>query len=201
MLPPSNPLASPNSGKGAIMECFVKKILFATAASVAVLAAAPAFAQVAPAGPRVEAIVGYDSIKVLGEDDGGVLYGIGAGYDVPVGRGLSLGADVEATRSTQKEEAGLAEAQAKRDLYAGGRVSLPISDTANVYAKAGYTNARFKASDGVTTASANFDGYRLGAGAQFALSGKAYVGGEYRFSDYEDGLKRHQVGMTVGTRF
>ena len=179
----------------------MKKILFATAATAAVLTAAPAYAQVAPAGPRVEAIVGYDSVKALGEDDGGLLYGVGAGYDVPVGQGLSIGADVEATASTQKEEAGLAEVNAKRDLYAGGRVSVPISDAANVYAKAGYTNARFKATDGVTTASENLDGYRLGAGAQFAVGGKAYVGGEYRFSDYEDGLKRHQVGMTVGTRF
>jgi len=89
-----------------------------------------------------------------------------------------------------------------RDLYAGGRVSFGISDKANVYVKGGYTNARFKASDGVITAADNAEGWRLGAGTQYNVSGKAYVGGEYRFSNYEGGdLKRHQVALTVGTRF
>ena len=52
-----------------------------------------------------------------------------------------------------------------------------------------------------TASPENFDGYRLGAGGQLTVSGKAYVGGEYRYSNYEDGLKRHQVALTVGTRF
>ncbi len=50
-----------------------------------------------PSGPRVEALVGYDRVKAVGEKDGGVLFGIGAGYDFAVGNGVSLGADVEAT--------------------------------------------------------------------------------------------------------
>jgi outer membrane immunogenic protein len=33
------------------------------------------------------------------------------------------------------------------------------------------------------------------------VSGKAYVGAEYRYSNYEHGLARNQVAMTVGTRF
>ena len=49
--------------------------------------------------------------------------------------------------------------------------------------------------------STTLDGYRVGAGAQFNLAGKAYVGGEYRFSDYEEDVSRHQVALTVGTRF
>ena len=31
--------------------------------------------------------------------------------------------------------------------------------------------------------------------------GKAYVGGEYRYSNYEHGLARNQVALTLGTRF
>jgi outer membrane immunogenic protein len=182
----------------------VKKILYATAAAAAVIGATPALAQDAPAaptGPRVEAVVGYDRVKALGEKDGGVLFGVGAGYDFAVGRGVSLGADVEATDSTQKESAGGASVKAGRDLYAGGRATFAVSPTANLYVKAGYTNARFKADDGIDTFSRNFDGFRLGAGGQIAVSGKAYVGGEYRYSNYEDALSRHQVAMTVGTRF
>ena len=181
----------------------MKKILTLTLASAAVLAATPAVAQdaTAPAGPRVEAVVGYDKVKALGEKDGGALLGVGAGYDFAVGRAVSIGADVEATESTQKEEAGTVEVKAGRDLYAGGRVNFAVSPTANLYVKGGYTNARFTADDGIDSASRNFDGYRLGAGGQLAVGGKAYVGSEYRYSNYEDGLSRHQVALTVGTRF
>jgi len=182
----------------------VKKILLARAATAAVLGAPPAFAQAAsaaPVGPRVEAVVGYDRVKALGEKDGGALLGVGAGYDFAVGSGVSLGADIEATESTQKESAGGASVKAGRDLYAGGRVSFAVSPSANLYVKAGYTNARFKADDGVDSFAENFDGYRVGAGGQLAISGKAYVGGEYRYSNYEHGLSRNQVALTLGTRF
>lgn len=182
----------------------MKKILFASVASAAFLAATPAFAQDAPAvsGPRVEALVGYDRVKIDGEHDGGVLFGIGAGYDFAIGNGVSLGADVEATESTQKEgDADIAQVKAGRDLYAGGRVSFAVSPKANLYLKGGYTNARFKATDGVDSVSANADGFRVGAGGQYNVAGKAYVGGEYRYSNYEAGLTRHQVALTVGTRF
>lgn len=179
----------------------MSKFLFATAATAAFLAATPVMAQTAPAGPRVEAIIGYDKVKALGESDGGALFGIGAGYDFGVGPAISLGADVEATESTQKESGGGAEVKAGRDLYAGGRVSFAVSPTANLYVKGGYTNARFKADDGIDSFSENFGGYRLGAGGQLAVHGKAYVGGEYRYSNYEDGLKRHQLALTAGTRF
>lgn len=180
----------------------MKQILFATAASAASLIATPALAQAAPVGPRVEAVVGYDKVKALGESDGGALFGVGAGYDFAVAPSVSIGIDAEATGSTQKVgDEDIASVEAGRDLYAGGRLSVAVSPSANLYVKGGYTNARFKASDGVDNFSENFDGYRLGAGGQLAVSGKAYVGGEYRYSNYEDGLKRHQLVLTVGTRF
>lgn len=183
----------------------MKKILFATAAaSAAFLAATPALAQDATAvsGPRVEALVGYDRVKALGEKDGGALFGLGAGYDFAVGPAVSLGADIEATESTQKEgDEDIAQVKAGRDLYAGGRVTFAVSPTANLYVKGGYTNARFKATDGEDTFAENVDGFRLGAGGQLTLTGKAYVGAEYRYSNYEQGLSRNQVALTVGTRF
>ncbi|HEU0310103.1 MAG TPA: porin family protein [Sphingomicrobium sp.] len=180
----------------------MKKILFACVATAAFLSATPTLAQEAPVGPRVEAIVGYDRVKALGEKDGGALFGIGAGYDFAVGPAISLGADIEATESTQKEgDEDIAQVKAARDLYAGGRVNFAVAPKANLYLKAGYTNARFKATDGVDTASENFDGYRLGAGGQLNLAGKAYVGAEYRYSNYEQGISRNQLALTLGTRF
>jgi len=194
---------SPWEGDPRKWSIVVKKILLATAASTAFLAATPALAQnAAPVGPRVEAVVGYDKVKVSGEDDGGALFGIGAGYDFAVAPSVSLGVDVEATESTMKEgDEDIAEVKAGRDLYAGLRANMAVAPNANLYVKGGYTNARLKATIDNDSFSENFDGYRLGAGGQIGIGGKAYVGGEYRFSDYEDGLTRHQVAMTVGTRF
>ena len=101
----------------------------------------------------------------------------------------------------RRKAVAVAEVKAGRDLYAGGRVSVAVSPTANLYVKGGYTNARYKADDGFDSVSENFGGYRLGAGGQMTVSGKAYVGAEYRYSNYEHGLERNQVALTVGTRF
>ena len=191
----------------------MKKITGFAAVSTLALAATPALAQTvaaAPAGPRVEAVAGYDRSKInlsdFGVDDSikdtGVVYGVGAGYDIPLNGNVSVGADVEATKSTIKEDFGAGtELEAGRDLYAGGRVSFGIADNSNVYVKAGYTNFRVKGEAAGVSDSAKLDGYRLGAGAQFGLGGKAYVGGEYRYSDYESDLSRHQLVGTIGTRF
>lgn len=182
----------------------MNKFIALAAVSAAALAATPASA--VPSGPRVEALVGYDQARVdLGANDfkdEGVLYGIGAGYDFGLSNGAALGVDVEATDSTTRESNAGGTLNAKRDLYAGGRVSLPIdANNSNVYLKAGYTNARFRVSNGLVSASDNLDGYRLGAGAQFSLNGKAYIGGEYRYSNYENDVSRHQLAATIGTRF
>jgi len=170
------------------------------AAAAAFAFATPAMAQdtasatpAAPTGFRVEALVGWDRPSVDGFHDNGILFGVGAGYDVAVGNAVSLGVDVEASDSTTKKDG----VSTGRDLYAGGRVNFAVSPNANVYVRGGYTNARFK-EDGF---GANFDGFRVAGGGQFGIGGKAYVGGEYRYSNYEAGIERHQVALTVGTRF
>lgn len=195
----------------------MNKFVALSAVAVAALSATPAAAQVQ--GPRVEALVGYDALRLDISDavangkfkDEGVLYGVGVGYDFALANGVSLGADLEASDSTAKKNTFAGKISAGRDLYAGGRVSFPLgADGSNVYLKGGYTNARFTLAETVTrltpvpsytTYSDNVDGYRLGAGAQFALTGKSYIGGEYRYSNYEGDLVRHQVAATVGTRF
>lgn len=187
----------------------MNKFLALTAVTSAALAATPALAQ-APQGPRVEAVVGYDAPRFRVNEPGlsgtfkdeGVVYGLGVGYDVALSNGASLGVDLEATDSTVKESNIAGTLKAERDLYAGGRVSFPLgADGSNVYLKGGYTNARVSAESGTLRVKNDLDGYRIGGGAQFALAGKAYVGGEYRFSDYEQDVRRHQVVATVGTRF
>lgn len=186
----------------------MKTIIALAAVSAAALAAAPAAAQTsatAPVGGRVEAVVGYDRVKVdvLGDNykDSGAVFGVGGGYDFGLGGNVSAGVDLEATETTVEEGDDFAEVKGGRDLYAGGRVSFAVANNSNVYVKAGYTNFRVKGEVEGVSDSTNLEGWRLGGGAQFGLGGKAYVGGEYRYSDYENDVSRHQLVATVGTRF
>ena len=177
----------------------MNRMTLCAAAVAAIAFASPAMAQdaataTAPAGFRAEALVGWDHPGADGFHADGVLFGVGAGYDVAVTDTVSLGVDVEASDSTAKKDG----VSTRRDLYAGGRVNFALSPKANLYVKGGYTNARFRQSG---FGSENLDGFRLGAGGQYSVGGKAYVGAEYRYSNYELGVDRHQVALTVGTRF
>lgn len=188
------------------------------AALLAAGSAVPAFAQdAAPSqgGFRIEAIAGYDAAEIIGDSDGGVVYGVGVGYDFQAGRAL-LGVEAEATDSTNDGcVANVAQAgdsicaAAGRDLYVGARAGIMVSRTIELYARAGYTNARFNIAydDGTpggagdTSFSQNLDGVRVGAGAQFRIGRHAYVSGEYRYSNYEQGSDRGQFLGAVGFRF
>jgi outer membrane immunogenic protein len=189
----------------------------ALAALVTGLAAAPAFAQDAPSagGFHIDGIVGYDRPNVDNLHANGVTYGVGAGYDFQAGRAL-FGVEGEATNSSADRcEGGLVVAGdrtcagLRRDLYVGGRVGALVGDRTLIYAKAGYTNARARVSyDDGTAATAldftdhrNLDGARVGAGVQFGLGEHAYLRTEYRYSNYEAGVDRHQVVGAIGFHF
>jgi outer membrane immunogenic protein len=181
------------------------KKLVALCVSAAALAAVATPANAAVSGGRIEAIVGYDNVRfdlgTTNADTSGVTYGVGVGYDFAVGKSVGLGIDLEAADSTADFEAGTDRVAAGRDLYAGVRLTTALSDKANLYFKAGYTNARLKVETATLTDAANGDGVRAGAGIQFMLGEKMYVGGEYRYSNYEADLTRHQGVATLGFRF
>jgi outer membrane immunogenic protein len=179
--------------------------------------ATPAFAQDgAPfTGLRVEGLAGWDRVHVEGDNDNGVAYGVGVGYDVQMG-GAVVGVEGEAAMSTMERCAQDAIAvgdelcaDAKRDFYAGGRIGGVIGTGTLLYAKAGYTNARFRISydDGTVAGlndfdeSGNFDGVRVGGGVEHSLGTNAFLKAEYRYSNYEGGLDRHQVVGGFGFRF
>jgi outer membrane immunogenic protein len=189
----------------------------ALAALVTGMIAAPAFAQNVPSagGFHVDGIVGYDRPNVDGVHAHGVTYGVGAGYDLQAGRAL-FGIEGEATNSSADrcvDGAVIAGdhtcAGLRRDLYVGGRVGALVGPRTLIYAKAGYTNARGRVEydDGTTSTALDFtdhrnlDGIRAGAGVQFGLSEHAYLRTEYRYSNYEAGVDRHQVVGALGFRF
>jgi outer membrane immunogenic protein len=182
------------------------------AAALAASLAAPAAAETA--GARVEALIGLDraNLDSFGSrddpGDSGLLYGLGVGYDFEIGTGVSVGVDLEATDSSAglRQTSGVDDNsfQVGRDFYAGGRVTVALSDSVNVYAKAGYTDLRTRLDLINPTFPEVIEfsrgGARIGAGAQLALGGKLYAGAEYRFSTYDE-LDRHQGAAVLGMRF
>ena len=200
--------------------------------------AAPAMAQDSEdfTGFRVEALAGYDVSRAGSsvDDDSaadndqsidGLAYGVGVGYDFDAG-GVILGLEGEYVGSTAKTEFddgdfegfGLGNVETGRDLYVGARVGVKANDDLLVYAKGGYTNASYNVRDVNFDGDVDTDGYRVGAGLEYALSGRSYAKIEYRYSNYSNAeidfegdapdveigdidTDRHQVMAGFGVRF
>lgn len=194
----------------------MRKLVLAASLAAMPFVATAAVAQEAAnfTGPRVEGLIGWDRVQTNGGKDDGVTYGLGVGYDMAVGNGLIVGLDAELSDATTKECGNFATNvdklcfRAGRDLYAGARVGVPVTSNVLLYGKVGYTNARYKLkyqdnAGGATNFSdaKNYSGYRLGAGAEYAITPQAFVKTEYRYSNWEDGLSGHQVLGGFGFRF
>lgn len=210
------------------------------------LAVAPASAQSRGAatfeGPWIATLGGYDgNTSQHAQDDAidpdvdesvdGFVYGFAAGYDKDLGK-LVLGIEGELTDSTAESDEGngfadfgLGEVAAGRDLYLGARLGVKVTPATLIYAKLGYTNARFNyvaAHDGDEEdyrVNLDTDGYRVGLGVEQKLGLNAFAKVEYRYSNYSEGeidfeaegipdgnsfatdADRHQVMLGVGYRF
>lgn len=197
------------------------RILLA-AALLAGTAATPAFAQDAPintaaTGPRVEALLGYDMPEDI---DNGLLYGVGVGYDFALGN-AQAGVEAEWTDTNSDSCRRNVDIQGDRlcsgpgrDLYVGGRLGIASFGGSALYVKGGYTNQRLRLdyNSNVTNGAGSFnigenlDGVRVGAGVElgiptFGLGSAAFLKGEYRYSNYEQGYEKHQAVAGVGFRF
>ncbi|PZN92895.1 MAG: porin family protein [Alphaproteobacteria bacterium] len=143
----------------------------------------------------------------------GLLYGLGAGVDVQLGEKASIGLEANVDLSTVD---GCARgvmtptdtlcAKVQRDLSAVARLSYKLAPSTQIYALAGYSNARLRldytpATGPATSIAGNADGLRLGAGIQQGLGGGFYSKLEYRYSNYEADTVRHQVLVGLGVSF
>lgn len=215
--------------------------LFAATVSAAALSVPAAAQETTWSGPWIAGIAGYDinktgSTRDIDDQDidqsiEGAAYGVGVGYDADLG-GLVLGAEAELTDSSANSDEdpafgtqnfGLAGVKANRDIYVGARLGFKAAPSTLLYAKGGYTAARFNyvGSDGTTNYDTNvdLDGWRVGAGVEQKLGGNAFAKLEYRYSNYSEGeldfeadnvadgdrfnvdLDRHQIMAGVGWRF
>jgi outer membrane immunogenic protein len=197
------------------MRRFAFAALLAAPLAVAAVAA-PAAAQSAGApftGLHIDGLAGWDNIQNHGHSND-ITYGIGAGYDVPLGEGVRLGVEGEVSDSNNKSCFGDRTAadprfcaKAARDLYVGGRIGKVVDGgRALLYAKAGYTNARMKLTENdgdgqFTLDHTNLDGVRLGVGGEYGLTRNTFLKAEYRYSNYEQGFSRNQIVGGFGVRF
>lgn len=205
--------------------------------------ATPAMAQDSASnfdGFRIGVTGGYDAVQAGSSVDSdndienndqsmdGLVYGVNLGYDFDLGNAV-VGLEGEYTDSTAKtgfnngdfEGFGFGQVDAGRDLYIGARVGAKVAPDLLLYAKGGYTNAKLNIldSDGTRETERDFklDGWRAGAGVEYALNRNTFVNVEYRYSNYQNGkvefgngttgndfdvdLDRHQVMAGVGMRF
>ncbi|PJG49091.1 hypothetical protein CAF53_13300 [Sphingobium sp. LB126] len=217
----------------------MRKILAATLLTGAAVAS-PALAQEPNptfTGPRVEAILGYDHTGAGSSVDNdnnrddqsidGLLYGVGAGYDVSLGSAV-VGVEGEFTDSTAKsnrrdftDQFGFGRVKQGRDLYVGARAGILANPQTLIYVKGGYTNTKLGVLAGdtnqTTDTSFKLDGWRVGAGVERAINANSFAKLEYRYSKYSDAhidfangatsdefgidTDRHQVVASVGWRF
>lgn len=181
------------------------KIYLAATIAAAVLTSPVA----ANAQAYVQAQVGLDAVDVDGFSDEGVAFGVAAGYQAPIGGNLFAGIEAGIDDSTTKECETVGDERAciksGRDLSVVARVGTNLTPTGQLYVLGGYTNARIKATyrgpDFSESDGENLDGFRLGAGFRHTFSSNMFAKVEYRYSDYEYDVSRHNAILAVGMTF
>lgn len=199
---------------------------FTWLASIAALTAVPSIAAAQTfSGPRVEAVAGWNHVDGEAQERSGdgVAYGASAGYDLQAGHvvGGALAEITDASGSACTDLLKLGAVQGEnclhngRGVFAGARLGYVIGEKSLLYVLGGYANVRQRASytgrpDASTpelqvsrSSSRSRDGYRLGAGIEHAVSGRAFLKVEYRYTDAGDApsAEQHQVVTGVGIRF
>jgi len=162
-----------------------RKLSFMATAAALALLSSPAMANNNKdfQGAKIAAIGGYDNIS--GFD--GFVYGGAIGYDLQSGS-VVYGIEGEISDTTAGPGAIIG-----RDLYIGGRLGYALSPKALLYVKAGYDNFRVFGT--------NLDGVRVGAGLEYNVSDSIFLRGEYRYTDSQFGIDRHQAIAAVGFKF
>lgn len=162
-------------------------------------------------GPHVEADFGWEQVRFEADTGGGnrdsqdfgLNYGAAAGYDVALGSKLVAGLEAALSYSTTDDRVeGSYGYETGRDLAITGRLGARLGQNALLYGKLGYTNLAVRYFDGVQDVDhRKLDGLLVGLGAEWDLGSSMYLKEEYRYSNYENGVSRHQLLNGIGIRF
>jgi outer membrane immunogenic protein len=156
-------------------------------------------------GPRGEIFGGWDRVGTRTRfDDGtvratdrthtnGATMGGLVGYDMPVGSRYVAGVFGSYAISTAKDCSFTPTAggclRSGRELEGGARFGAKVGDKALAYVKGAYVNGQIRGteSNGVDyiTGHANRDGWRAGAGVEYALNKHAYMKVEYDYTRFK----------------
>ncbi len=200
---------------------------FLTAACFAVSAAATA-AQATDAsgfgGTRVELLAGFDSTELPDDDGSEAMYAVEIGHDRALGSWV-LGADLSIGTSNADKTVVNVWAPNDRlrvrygtDIYAGvrfgralskrflpyGRVGLALTRMHSEYSGGPIPQVPAQAPD--LTSPGKFErpgtllGFWVGGGSEYRIGRSVFVLTEYRYSNFHDGLYRHQAVAGIGLR-
>ena len=167
-------------------------------------------------GPRAEIFGGWDRVGTRERfDDGttrttthsnktGWTGGGLLGYDMPIGDKLTAGVFGSYAISTAKtcgdDGTAIACLKSGRQIEGGARVGYKVGGKALVYAKGAYVNGQIRetAADDAGDyfrGHANRDGWRAGAGVEYAVTNHAYVKAEYDYTRFNS-LNAGDLGLT-----
>ena len=190
----------------------MKTLILGLAAAAMTLIATPAMAQSESFdGARVGVLAGAagDSSPF---DDSEFVYGGVIGYDFAVSDSFLLGVegDISTFAVDTDELVGDTGVDVdNRQLSAAVRGTFVVSPSAALFVSGGYTNLEIEGNLDGFSAGMDFDGYRVGAGGEFAVTRNVYASLEYRYAEYSfevdgfdlgtEGVQSALVG--VGLRF
>lgn len=198
-------------------------IRFAFAAAAALIAV-PALAQDAPVafnGPFIGAHAGWQEDRLSQSQTGvngsnskvsGFAYGAQVGYDFRLGEAAVLGAEVGIGGRTGSALFNNFDATQGRTINATARLGYLVTPQGLVYARGGYSNARFNLEDNLVKISENRDGYTVGGGYEQMLGTNVSARLQYDYSNYGSDeiftstltnfkYSRHAVTAGVNFRF
>ncbi|WP_294330714.1 porin family protein [uncultured Sphingomonas sp.] len=170
-------------------------------------------------GIRIEANAGGDRFQSQGVHNDKFGYGGTVGFDGQIGQRIVIGAEGSYWRANDWNEncsgvtGGGAVCHKSFDEYgAAVRAGVLATPQLLIFAKGGYVNneqrKRFDAPAGQTSYYNHFntDGYQVGGGVEYSLTGEQtrmplYVNAQYVYSQYSDHTARQRVMAGVGLRF
>jgi outer membrane immunogenic protein len=162
-------------------------------------------------GVRIEGRLGYETPTLTTDGtvykiDSAVSYGGELGFDLKAGNKVVVGPYAVYEFSSVKLCDSTFCLSEQGNLGAGARVGFVVSPTVLVYGKLGYASIRFKASDGINSASESKGGVQGALGVNVNFGQNVYGLVEFNYGDYgklvdDVGLQRRHVAAGVGVRF